>query len=159
MIRDGVQPIDVASVVKEIRHARNFMVQTFVQYAFIFRTVLDYLRDNLHVVAAEVKRRQALQPAEPEPEEEVAPAPAPAPAPEPATEPAPQPEPQEPRTVVTSGTATISRKALQQVRVTCAEIQFSPFVSVSLIYLLPQNILVSTPVSTPRWGACSNCLV
>ncbi len=112
MIRDGVQPIDVASVVKEIRHARNFMVQTFVQYAFIFRTVLDYLRDNLHVVAAEVKRRQALQPEpEPEPEPVVS-------VPEPVAEPvAPllATEPVEPRTFVASGTATISRKALQQV--------------------------------------------
>jgi hypothetical protein len=112
MIRDGVQPIDVASVVKEIRHARNFMVQTFVQYAFIFRTVLDYLRDNLHVVAAEVKRRQALQPEpEPEPEPVVSVA-------EPVAEPvAPllATEPVEQRTFVASGTATISRKALQQV--------------------------------------------
>ena len=61
---DDNKPINVREVVEELRMARNFMVQTFVQYAFVYRTVLDRLRTILGEVGAEIQKRQAAQHAE-----------------------------------------------------------------------------------------------
>jgi type IV secretory pathway VirB10-like protein len=99
MIDDSFSPVDVSKIVLEMRSARNFMVQTFVQYAFVFRTILDYLRDHLHVVAAEIKRRQpATELAAQEPPAPSAVEPAPAAPPAPEAEPAPVVAPVEPPT-------------------------------------------------------------
>ena len=62
-IEDG-QPFNIKGIVEDLRQARNFMVQTFVQYAFVYRTVLDRLRTMLAEVGVEIQRRQAIEKAE-----------------------------------------------------------------------------------------------
>ena len=50
---EGGEGFNIKAIVSDLRMARNFMVQTFVQYAFVYRTVLDRLRNML----SEVTRR------------------------------------------------------------------------------------------------------
>ena len=64
MIDDGKAVLSVSQVVTDMRMARAFMVQTFVQYAFVYRTVLDHLRTSLAEVGQEVDRRKKIADAE-----------------------------------------------------------------------------------------------
>ena len=53
-------PIDVDKVVQNMRMARNFMVQTEIQYMFIFRAVLDASLELLSGESTKVRTAYGL---------------------------------------------------------------------------------------------------